>query len=160
MPLKLVPVPRPGSDRDEAVQTGLRLLARRSRSAAELRAELEERGVGKRLVRQVLQRLRELGYIHDRKFAAERVERWLERGFGAERIRIDLERCGIDAKTINAVIPELREERRRARALVGERFGSAEGAVTVRRRVQAVRWLASRGFREEILEEWSDPWSD
>ncbi|MGH7806111.1 MAG: RecX family transcriptional regulator, partial [Candidatus Binatia bacterium] len=108
---------------------------------------------------EVLLRLRELGYINDGKFAAERVQQMLERGFGAERIRIDLERCGIDTKTIEGAIPDLREERRRARVLVGERFGALEGAGG-RRRMQVLRWLAGRGFREEILEEWSESWND
>ena len=141
------------------MQAALRLVARRDRSAAEVREELERRGTTKRVVREVLLRLRELGYINDRKFAAERVQQMLERGFGAERIRIDLERCGIDAQTIDATIPDLREERRRARALVDERFGGS-GGLGARRRMQVIRWLAGRGFREEILEEWSESWSD
>ena len=165
MTLRLVPL-RPvvgaraagrPAGRDEAMQVALRLVARRDHAAAEIRLALERHGFGKRIVRQVLQRLRELGYINDRKFAAERVERLLERGFGAERIRIDLERCGIEAKTIEAVMPDRREERRRARALVEERFGGSLGG---RRRMQAVRWLAARGFREEILEEWSESWTE
>ena len=141
------------------MQAALRLVARRDRSAAEIRAELDRRGVAKRVVGEVLLRLRDLGYINDRKFAAERMQQLLERGFGAERIRIDLERCGIDGKTIDGAIPDLREERRRARALVGERFGGLERA-NARRRLQVIRWLAGRGFREEILEEWSESWSD
>jgi regulatory protein len=141
------------------MQAALQLIARRDRAAAEIRHELERRGAAKRVVREVLLRLRELGYINDRKFAAERVERLLERGFGAERIRIDLERCGIEPMTIDATIPDLREERRRARALVGERFGGLEG-FGGRRRMQVIRWLAGRGFREQILEEWSESWND
>jgi regulatory protein len=141
------------------MQAALRLIARRDRSAAEVRAELERRGTAKRLVRKVLLRLGDLGYINDHKFAAERVQQMLERGFGAERIRIDLERCGIDAQTIDATIPDLREERRRAQAIVGERFGGA-GGLGARRRLEVIRWLAGRGFREEILEEWSESWSD
>ena len=164
MALRLVPLnlSRPAgkaAGRDEAMQAALRLVARRDRAAAEIRAELERRGTAKRVVREVLLRLRDLGYINDRKFAAERVQLWLERGFGAERIRIDLERCGIDAQTIDATLPDLREERRRARALVEARLGDTNG-LSARRRIQMIRWLAGRGFREEILEEWSESWSD
>ena len=170
MPLRLVPLSehvgataRPGqaaaAARDHLMQTALRLLSLRSRSEHELEQALVARGSSKRVVREVLGRLRELGYIDDRTFATERVERWLSRGYGAERIRAELERTGIDPQTIERVLPSLGDERRRARAVLTERYGDPE-ALRGRERARAVRWLASRGYREEILEEWSDAWTE
>lgn len=170
MPLRLVPLSElPGSPRrestgsanarDHMMQTALGMLSRRARSAQEVEAALARRGASKRLVREVLGRLRELGYIDDRTFAAERAERWLSRGYGAERIRAELERTGIDPQTIDGVLPSLRKERERARAVLAERFGENR-ALRGRERARAVRWLASRGYRQEILEEWSDVWTE
>lgn len=170
MPLRLVPLsevstPRAGAGgksadaRDGLMQRAFGMLARRGRSAHEIEAALASRGAPKRLVREVLGRLRELGYIDDRVFAAERAERWLSRGYGAERIRAELERSGIEPRTIDDVLPSLRKERERARAVVAERFGDLR-ALRGRERAQAVRWLASRGYREQILEEWSDAWTE
>jgi len=141
--------------RDAAMQYALRLLARRSRSEAEIRVSLLEAGTAKAILREVLGRLRELRYIDDRTFAAERSEKLSARGYGAERIRAELEQSGIDPKTIDGAVPGLREERSRARAALAERFGDLD-ALRGRRRAQAVRWLAGRGFREETIDEWND----
>jgi SOS response regulatory protein OraA/RecX len=65
-----------------------------------------------------------------------------ERGRGDAAIRFDLERQGVDAGTIDAVLASLAPEAERARALVVTLGGAAKAA----------RALARRGFAEESVE--------
>ncbi len=134
-----------------------RLLARRERSEAEIRDALDVRGFSKSIVRRVLGRLRELGYINDRKFAAEWAERLQQRGFGSHRIHDQLQKLGVNEELVARFIPEAREERILARKLMEARFGS-ELAADPRRQAHAYRFLAGRGFPEEILRSLFDSW--
>ena len=135
-----------------------RLLARRARSEAEIRSALNTQGFSQSVVRRALGRLRELGYISDLKLAAEWAERLQQRGFGSYRIRDQLQKLGVDDGLAARVMPAAREERVLARKLMEERFGN-DATADPRRRYQAYRFLAGRGFPEEILQSLFDPWS-
>jgi SOS response regulatory protein OraA/RecX len=113
-------------------------------------AHLEHRGFSATVVRGVLGRLRRLGYIADRSYAADRAERLLARGFGSGRLRADLERSGVAEPIAEAVMPAVEDERRRARGLLEARFGAAD-ALGRSERGKAYRWLAGRGFAEEVI---------
>jgi regulatory protein len=128
-----------------------RMLARRARSAAELSAALAAKGAAKTLIGQVLRRLRELGYVDDAKLAAESVERWKERGFGLLRIQAEMRRLGLDEAVVERLSLDERAERARARGLIERRFSAAE-LRDRRGMARAARFLASRGFPEEVVD--------
>jgi regulatory protein len=134
----------------------LRMIARRARSEGEIGSTLAGLGYSKTLVRGVLGRLRSLGYIDDRKFAAECAERWTERGFGSLRIEEQLKRHEVDEKIIATVMPEAREERARAREVMRKHFG--ETVADRRTAARAARFLAGRGFPAEIVDSLFDLW--
>ncbi len=125
-----------------------RLLARRARSEAEIAGALAARGFSRSVVSAVGGRLRRLGYLGDRKLAADLAERLRDRGFGSLRIRVELERRGIAARTFSL---EASEERSTARRALAERFGENDYSEP-RRRLQAALFLAARGFSEETIE--------
>ncbi len=125
-----------------AVETALRALRVRDRSAAELDSRLERRGVGEPERLETLETLSRLGYVDDGRFAAFRAAALAERGCGDAMIRDDLERRGVAVDAIDPVLAGLVPERGRAERIVASRGRSAKTA----------RFLAARGFAEDAIE--------
>jgi regulatory protein len=134
-----------------------RLLSQRARSESEVATALEQAGASRRLMRGVLGRLRALGYIDDRKLAAEWVERGKERGFGSLRIQDQLRRLDVDERIIESATLGGREERALARRLLAERFVASDLADR-RIAARAARFLAGRGFPPEVIDSLFDSW--
>ena len=128
--------------RKTALETALRALRSSDRSAAELEARLQQRGVDEAERAQALETLERIGYVDDERFARRRAERLAERGSGDALIRHDLERRGLAADLVELAVAQLEPERDRAARIV-ERRG---------RSVKTARYLASHGFGEEALE--------
>ena len=129
-------------ERPDAVETALRALRFRDRTAAELEARLEQRGVGEAEREEALETLERIGYVDDERFARARAERLADRGSGDALIRDDLERRGLAAEAVELALGSLEPERERA-----ERIAELRG-----RTVKTARYLASRGFGDEALE--------
>jgi regulatory protein len=134
-----------------------RLLSQRARSESEVATALEQAGASRRLMRGVLGRLGALGYIDDRKLAAEWVERGKERGFGSLRIQDQLRRLDVDERIIESATLGGREERALARRLLAERFVASDLADR-RIAARAARFLAGRGFPPEVIDSLFDSW--
>ena len=77
-------------------EAAVKALARRARSAAEIRSLLEKRQARKTNIEIILRRLRENGYLDDARFARWFVFARLENDLqGPRRVRQDLERRGV-----------------------------------------------------------------
>ena len=131
------------ADGPDAVETALRALRFRDRTTAELDARLEQRGVGEAEREQALETLERIGYVDDERFARSRAERLAERGSGDALIRDDLERRGVAAETVAAVLAGIAPERERVARIVEQRGPGMKTA----------RYLAARGFDEDALED-------
>jgi regulatory protein len=129
------------AERDDAVETALRALRFRDRSAAELDERLERRGVGEQERTEVLETLERVGYVDDGRYARLRAEQLASRGSGDALIRHDLESRGVASGLVDAALAELEPERERAERLVAMRGASAVTA----------RYLAGRGFDEDTV---------
>ena len=127
---------------EDAVEQALRALRYRDRSAAELDARLERRGVGEAEREQALETLERVGYVDDDRFARTRAEQLAARGSGDALIRHDLEGRGLAAEHVEAALAALEPERDRA----------AEIAARRGRSLKTARYLASRGFDPDALE--------
>jgi regulatory protein len=128
--------------RARAVDTALRAVARRERSAAELDRRLERRGVTPGLREETVGRLEAAGLVDDERFARRLAESLAERGHGDEAIRWRLERDGVAAETAAAALGALAPELERSRLIVAARGAGPRTA----------RELARRGFGEEAVE--------
>lgn len=88
--------------------TAYRALARRARTAAQIRDRLRQRGYDDATVEIILTGLQAGGYIDDRAFAREwaraRVER---RGLGREGLRRELEQQGVSREIIKETLGEV-----------------------------------------------------
>jgi regulatory protein len=117
-------------------------LARRDRSAAGLAAYLEQRGIAADDAAGAVERLAELGYLNDERFALRRAEVLAGRGLGDEAIRFQLERDGVDVATVDAALAALEPEGERA-ARVLARAPSLEAGL---------RRLGTKGFAADTVE--------
>lgn len=124
-----------------AFEVAVRALGAHDRTAAELDARLERRGVPADEREEALERLERLGYLDDARVARDRAAQLAGRGSGNALIRHDLQGRGIAAETIEDALEALEPERERALRIVGVRGRSARTA----------RYLASRGFGEDAV---------
>lgn len=129
--------------RQRATDVVVRALVRRDRSRAELDERLARAGVRAESRRETLERASRAGLVDDMRFAAERARRLVERGASDLLVLDDLERHGVDPSTAHAVLAELEPERARAARIIAARG----------RTVKTVRFLASRGFAPESVED-------
>lgn len=131
------------AERPDAVETALRALRFRDRTTAELDARLEQRGIGEAEREQALETLERIGYVDDERFARSRAEQLAGRGSGNALIRYDLERRGVAAEIVEAVLAGLEPERDRAARII-ERRGPG---------IKTARYLAAKGFGEDAFGE-------
>jgi regulatory protein len=129
-----------------------RELGLRDRTEAELRRRLGREGVAEETIAAALDELRERRYVDDagyaRRFAEDR--RALD-GWGPERIRIRLERAGIDGDLIELAlgVRDPADELEAAAAVLSKRM-PAGGPRDERARNRAVGLLLRRGYESEL----------
>lgn len=144
----------PAGPREAAHAAALRLLAARERSAAELRQRLRTKGFDGDIVEVVLERLREAGLQDDRRFADSLVESAVrDRGYSSHAVHAALRRKGVDqelAAQVSAASPEADEER--ALAAARKRAAQLASLAPDVRMRRLVRFLARRGYPEEVCE--------
>jgi regulatory protein len=135
---------------DEAERRLLRLLARRPRSAAELRGRMAEWGVDDVTAAAVMERLAELGQVDDRRLALAVAESRHAHGYGRRRTQAELARLAVDdpaAEAALAVVP--RDELPDAVRVLERRFGAPPYDDRTARR--AAGFLARRGFPPDAV---------
>ena len=89
----------------------LRMLARRPYAIAEMRRALERKFGDKPPVSEAVARLRQLGYLDDKKFAAQYASSLVRnRGLGRHRIRRELKAKLVDYKCIEPALNQAFEE--------------------------------------------------
>ncbi len=134
---------------DEALEVGVRLLARREHASQELRLKLRQRGFGEAVIEAALGKLSERGYLSDERFVDVYIRHRCEQGYGPVRIVADLQARGVDEQVYRPYLDELdvdwvamaREHKRR-------RFGAGRPADR-REWGRQGRFLANRGFTAE-----------
>ena len=147
---------------DRILADAYRLLAHRARSRAELAARLLAKGHDEPAVLTVVDRLSGKGLVDDRAFAAAFVaDKRRLAGWGAGRMARELERLGVEADIIQALLPDTpaasADELARARAIL-ERRGPARPPLEPARK-RAFDHLVRRGFSTAVayaaVREWS-----
>jgi len=128
--------------RSEALGVATSALRRRDLSSHGIAERLERAGVTPAAQAESLATLGRAGLVDDERFCRNRATALAERGFGDAGIRHDLDRQGISAELVEAVMDELDPEAERARRIV-ERRGSGP---------RTARYLAGKGFSEEAVE--------
>lgn len=88
----------------EALNYALRLLDRRDYTKKQLEDKLNSRGVAERDIIEVINYLKEKGYVDDERYARNYVYFRLKRGYGKKRIRFELLNKGIDEAIIDKAL--------------------------------------------------------
>src|SRR5712671_1658713 len=103
----------PARAREHVFQRAGKLLAARQRSVEELRDRLlEGRGATQTIVAEVIERLREYGYLDDARYAHSYAQlRVQQRPIGRQRLERDLRMKQIDKTTVNAALDSVFAEK-------------------------------------------------
>jgi regulatory protein len=130
--------------------TAVGLLARRSYSVAELRRALERKLGASAEIDSVLARLRQLGYLDDRKFASQLASSLAKgRAFGRQRVKHELKAKLVDYRYIDEALDqayaEVNEQQLLERALE-RKLRSIRPPVTTRKVSALCQSLARLGF--------------
>jgi regulatory protein len=141
---------------DKAVHVAIRALEARPRSSAEIRERLRLKGFAPLVIDAALDRLLELGLVDDATFARFWVEnRQACRPRGANALRDELRRKGIDRTVIDAVLDDTTltgDEHEQAMTLgraALRKYASAPDRASFTRRLGG--YLQRRGFDVEII---------
>lgn len=142
----------PRDDPEAAFAAGLRLLARREHSRAEIARKLDQRGFPSSVSGPVTERLLAEGYLSDTRFAASLARHRAGQGYGELRIRAELRQHEIDPGAVADAIAGLDTDWvELARLQLRRHFGAEGGAAAARERMR--RHLAQRGFPSSVLRE-------
>ena len=126
---------------DDAIDSALRALRYRDRSAWELERRLEEQGFSDGDRTHALETLRRTGLVDDVRFARARADSLVTRGSGDELVRHALHDAGVHGDLVEDIVAGLEPEIDRARRIVAAR-GSAP---------KTARYLRARGFSHDVV---------
>ena len=126
----------------DPIEVAARSLRHRDRSRSELEERLVKAGVGEAERAEALDRLEQIGYVDDSRFAVTRAATLANRGQGDTAIRFDLRGRGLAAEAIETALAALAPEAERAAQLADRLGHTAKVAAQLRR----------KGFGSEALE--------
>lgn len=137
-------------EKRRALDYAFGFLETRSRSRKELIERLRQKEFSPAAIAHVVQRMEELGYVNDERFARDRFQYLREKGNGPELIRMELKRKGVASEIISGLMSEYRsdpeEELRRLKDLAQRKLKTMQ---KIEPRIAAQRltgYLARKGF--------------
>ena len=129
----------------------LDFLERKPRSKGELVAYLERKGYAEEEIKEACQRLEELNYLDDYKFAQEWVEERLRfKPMGRFRLEKELEKHFINSEIINSVLDELLTEDKEKEIALNLLKAKANKQDNITEK-KAAAFLYRRGFEPAII---------
>jgi len=140
-------------------QRALSFLARRFHSERELLIKLKQKSYEERLIKLVLNELREKSFIDDQVFANHFIEEKLKRKrWGKKKIRAALFSKGVSASIIDEVLKAFDSEENQneaALSLVKKKYENLKERETDNRKLKQklISFLLSRGFEYEVSAE-------
>ncbi|MCW2960042.1 MAG: regulatory protein RecX [Thermoleophilia bacterium] len=125
-----------------------KVLAGRQVTEHDLRMKLRKDEHDEELIEAAIDKCRAAGLVDDQRYATAYVDSRVRRGHGAQRIRQDLARRGIDRMIVDVLLAEAKEDGGLdAGAIVAARKKYARVDLSDRAmQAKAVRWLLSRGY--------------
>ena len=111
---------------EAAKRKALALLDRRDYSRAELLRKLAEKDFEPAAAEQAVDRLVELGFVDDARYAPIVVRHYAAKGYGAQRVRGELQRRGIPKELWDAALAEMPEQDETVDRLLRARLRGAD----------------------------------
>ena len=132
----------------DALTQATRLLASTDKTRAQLAAALSRRGYPELEIAEALKRAVALGYLDDSRVAQRKARSDLQAGWAGEALQARLAAAGLEESTARSAIKDAINEAGWSALLAARTLLAArklEGA-------KAARFLASRGFEEDVVE--------
>ena len=134
------------NERRAAFNKAVACLARREHSAHELRQKLERGSIAKQLAFEVIGELQNQGLVSDQRFAESFVRYRSGKGYGPQRIELELNEKGVDRSLISLVMEcSGCNWAQLARDVRIKKFGTGQPA-DYKERARQARFLQYRGF--------------
>jgi len=130
-------------------QRALGFLARREYSRLELKRKLAPHTEDEAEVDALLEDFQTRGWLSEARFTEQLIHARRAK-FGTQRIVQELREKGVGEDAIGAALPELKDsELETARAVWAKKFGQVPA--DAKEKAKQVRFLASRGFRMDVI---------
>jgi len=143
--------------RNKALNTALRILARRDHSRYELVQKLKQRGFSREDIDDAISSCERFDYINDEQTAQIYIRQLKRKGYGKKRIQLELNKKGLKGTRIQSILDQSvseTDEREGAERLVKKnikRFTREKDPL--KRRDKIYRFLHARGFSQGIISE-------
>ncbi len=111
---------------EAAKKRALWLLDKRDYSRAELLKKLTEKGYAEETAAAAVDRLAELGFVDDARYAPIVVRHYAAKGYGARRVQAELQRRGIPKELWDAAMEEMPSQDESVDKLLRSRLRGAE----------------------------------
>jgi regulatory protein len=139
-------------EREVTYQKAVHFISYRPRSSAEVRQNLNKRGISETLVEETVERLRQSGLVNDDAFARAWVENRSEfRPRSKSALRMELRRKGLSDETIHSVVDENVDEEALAFEAARKYAHRLAGLDWLQFRQKLGGFLARRGFSYTTL---------
>jgi len=126
-------------------QRALKMLERREHSRAELIKKLVEKGETAENAEEAADYLVSIGFVDDMRFAAMLVRHCAAKGYGARRVKLELQRRGVARELWDEALEEMPEQDETVDRLLRQKLGGAD-ASDRRALKKATDTLARRGY--------------
>jgi regulatory protein len=139
-----------------AMNTAVRLLARRNHTNYELRQKLKQRKFDTEVITKVLSECERLNYVNDEETARCYFRELKIRGYGIRRIRFSMKKKGLAEEIIDELLSkhEHEDELENARRAMEKKMRALSREKDMRKRKEKIfRFLASRGFPGSVISE-------
>ena len=140
-------------EREKALSYTFRILGKKGYTEREIRGKLHQKNYKKEIREKTIQRLKELGYLNDRKFAQEFIERSLfRRPAGKYLLAKKLQEKGIKAKIVEESLEKFYPEKEEDLAKeAGEKFLPRLNSLPLeKKKARLFSFLSRRGFPSEM----------
>jgi regulatory protein len=138
------------SNPEQALARIVRLVDVRDRSVKEMRERLGREGYDEQVVDEALERAVNCGLLDDERFAKSYCRGKLRSGWGAERIRCELRRFGIEPDEFEYMLTEFSDEQDQVSRAVTALHRHRSHAKN--QREAAYRFLLAKGYATSVIQ--------
>lgn len=140
-------------DKNKILSRVIKYIYYRPRSEKEVRKYLKTQlGIKeKEKIEEIINFLKSQGFIDDRKLAEEWINIKIARGYGKERIRLELKRLGLDEEIIQEALSKIdfHQELQVAKRILEQRF--THKIKDKKEKLKVIQFLRYRGFSGEVI---------
>ena len=137
-----------------ALDTAVRMLARREHSAFEIRRKLKQRDIDEAEIEQAVERLQQEGLLSDERYAESYIYMRMGKGYGPLRIALELRERGVAESDYRHCLydPDI-DWRSVLKAACDKKFGNRRTCDDYQEKAKRIRYLQYRGFALDAIHE-------